>query len=213
MEMKDYICYEGENGVQSEMLAKYAGTAENVVIPSTFEVLEMECFAGNEKITSVEIPESIKMIKALVFENCLNLKNVKIPSNLYSVSYDAFGDVNHTVQILLTNSAYAEKNGFIINKNNGALLFAIDREKETYTIPENIKYIGMSAFACCKNLKSITIPDSVEYLEMMSFFYCENLTEIKGGKNVSYVGAAAFIHCDKINFEDVEFCDKISDKI
>ena len=51
-------------------------------------------FAGNEKITSVEIPESIKMIKSCVFENCLNLKNVKMGRMMVQANFIKFTQIH-----------------------------------------------------------------------------------------------------------------------
>lgn len=198
MEMNEFECYEDENGLRKEVLCGYNGNSKKVVIPSQFDVIEINCFYKNSDIESVEIPESVRMIKSGAFLDCPNLKMVKIPGNLYSVASDAFGDTENTAKILKTHPNYEEINGFIINKSNNCLLFAMDKTKVTYEIPENITYIGLDAFSGCTNLKTITIPENVDYLEMMSFFGCSNLETINFPKGLKYIGGAAFALCQNL---------------
>lgn len=198
---KDFVCYvdvDGNGNVKEKFLSDYCGNSKNVVIPSQFEILEMSCFDGNSQIESVEIPESILMIKTMAFDNCPNLKSVKVPGNLYSVAPAAFGTIEATTEILKSNPNYIEKDGFLINKSNNALLFALDNSKECMTVPEGIEYIGLEAFAGFENLREVSIPDSVTCFEMMSFFMCRNLEKINFPKSLKNICAAAFTGCDKI---------------
>lgn len=215
--MKDFVCFVDSDGkVKENFLSDYCGKSKNVVIPSQFEILEMSCFDGNSQIESVEIPESVLMIKAFAFQDCSNLNTVKIPGNLYSVSPKAFGDVQTTARILMTNPNYIEKDGFIINSSNNSLLFGLDNTKESLSVPDGIKYIGLEAFAGFENLKEISIPDSVICFEMMSFFFCRHLEKINFPKNLKKIAAAAFVKCDKLqeisiseNTEIAEFGNEI----
>ncbi len=198
MAMSDFVCFEDGGVKQENFLCEYNGNDKIVEIPSTFEVIEFACFQDNKTIEEVVIPESVNMIKASAFDGCVNLKKVSVPDNLYGVAPDAFTDPETTAKFLMTNPNYVEENGLIINKATKSLLFALDKTKETYTIPEGLKSIGCHCFVGCENLKEITIPESIEYLEMMSFFACKNLRKVDFPKNLKNIGGAVFAYCDNL---------------
>jgi len=198
MEINGFVCYEDGNEINEKVLHYYEGKSKEVVIPSQFEVIEMGCFQGNSQIESLEIPESVNLIKSQAFAECPNLKSVKIPGNLYGISADSFGDTSATVKILKSNPNYIEKDGFIINKANNTILFVLDNSKESYSIPEGVEYIGFTCFLGCENLKKITIPESVRCIEMMGFFGCKNLEKVDFPKGLKYIGGAAFALCENL---------------
>lgn len=198
MEMKGFVCYEDENGINENVLYYYDGDSKDVKIPSQFNVIEMGCFQGNDKMESLEIPESVNFIKSQAFAECPNLKSVKVSGNLYGISPDSFGDSVTTAQILKSNPNYVEKDGFIINKSNNSLLFVLDNSKESYSIPEGIKLIGHCCFYGCENLKEISIPESVQFIESMGFFGCRNLKKVDFPKGMKYIAGAAFSLCDNL---------------
>ena len=208
MNMNDFVCFNDGEKIKKEILCAYKGNSKNVEIPSGFEVIEFECFKGNENIESVIIPESVIMIVDGAFTDCPNLKKITIPSNLYSVCSGAFGDARTTANILLSNNNYMEENGFIINKKNKSLLFALDTTKTSYTIPAYIEHIGRSAFANCSNVKEIVLSASVKTIQAMGFFFCESLESISFPATLKYIGTAAFERCSNLkNFvlpSDVE---------
>ena len=198
MEMKEFVCFENEDGIKKNVLVSYEGKSKDVVIPSEFDIIESSCFGGNSVVESVEIPESVKMIKDKAFDGCTNLKSVKIPGGLVSVAPDAFGDVESTAKILLENPNYIEENGLIINKVFKSVLFVLDSSKESYCIPEGMEIVGAYAFLGCENLKEISIPEGVVSLEMMSFFGCSSLSKVNFPESLKTVGAAAFAMCNNL---------------
>ena len=76
------------------------------------------------------------------------------------------------------------KDGILFSKD-GTKLYAYPTGKtgDTYTIPNNVKEIGQSAFYKCVNLKNINIPDTVESVENSAFGFCSNLEEITVNAN------------------------------
>ncbi len=51
-------------------------------------------------------------------------------------------------------------------------------------LPENLQYIGSSAFQDCSYLTSITIPDAVTEIGSYAFSGCYNLTSVKMGNDL-----------------------------
>ena len=64
------------------MVASYDGTAATLVIPGTVEGMTVteigeEAFMNNANLTSIDLPDSITVIRARAFKNCTNLSEMK----------------------------------------------------------------------------------------------------------------------------------------
>ena len=65
-------------------------------------------------------------------------------------------------------------------------------------LPENLTYIGESAFNNCLSLISITIPNSVTSIGEMAFYNCRSLSSITIPSSVTSIGGSAFSSCDAL---------------
>ena len=59
----------------------YSGNAETLVIPGAVDGMTVteigeEAFMGNESLRSIDLPDSIRAIRARAFKNCINLSNM-----------------------------------------------------------------------------------------------------------------------------------------
>lgn len=84
--MQDFIYKLIEDGTYCIM--EYKGDEANVAIPNTYcgapiTVLYDNLFRGHSEITSLYIPNSVTDIGELVFAGCDNLRQIKLPSQLY----------------------------------------------------------------------------------------------------------------------------------
>ena len=84
--MQDFIYKLIEDGTYCIM--EYKGDEANVAIPDTYcgapiTVLYDNLFRGHSEITSLYIPNSVTDIGELVFAGCDNLRQIKLPSQLY----------------------------------------------------------------------------------------------------------------------------------
>ena len=62
-------------------------------------------------------------------------------------------------------------------------------------LPENLTYIGNSAFENCLSLTSISIPNSVTSIGFYAFYWCKSLTSISLPNSVTSIGDGAFEYC------------------
>ena len=46
-----------------------------------YELIDSECFCNNEKLTSIDIPQSCKKIARGAFDGCKELKTLRIPKD------------------------------------------------------------------------------------------------------------------------------------
>lgn len=135
----------------------------DVTIPSkigddTVTAIGNNAFDGNEKITSVTIPGTVKEIRQYAFRSCKNLKKITLQEGVESIGYYAFaGCTNLTEVNLPTTLNYIEN-----------LAFRSCVNLEQIVIPENSKgqetKIQHCAFEFCSKLKKVYFPKTLKTL-------------------------------------------------
>ncbi len=81
-------------------LVDYTGTASNVSIPDTVEVIGRSAFENNSYVKKVTIPDSVKTIEEYAFWGCSNLEKVVIGKGLKEISdftFSACGSLEEVV--------------------------------------------------------------------------------------------------------------------
>ena len=102
-------------------------------------------------VTSVTIPNSVKIIGWGAFRDCSSLTSVTIPNSVTSIGWWAFEDCSSLTSVTIPNSV--TEIGFGVFRGCSSLT--------SVTIPNSVKSIGDWAFKNCSSLTSITIPNSV----------------------------------------------------
>lgn len=203
-------------------LIKYHGHDEYVVIPDRFTSVGHDAFEGNEDLTHIVIPKSVKTIEQFAFANCTNLLRIDISDNIIDIAGHAF-----------SNTAWfnAQPDGLIyigkiLYENKGNTLTSAKIKDGTISIrefafygndrllnivfPNTLETIGHSAFYECTNLKSIIIPNNIKYINTSSVFNnCSNLecitfmsseTELLSSRlDVSFYGCPNIKICAPLN--------------
>lgn len=147
---------------------KYIGTSGTVVIPSkidgvTVSGIKTDCFTGNQKITSVSIPNTIS--SAISFKNCKNLKSVQISEKMTTISDNMFSGCSSLKSISIPKDT----------TEIGTNAFYGCTSLRTVSIPDKVQSIGEYAFYNCKELRNISIPESVTDFGRYAFSGCEQL--------------------------------------
>lgn len=117
----------------------------SVKLPDTLKYIERGAFQGDTALTSVTIPEGVTTIKDETFLNCMSLSNVFLPDTLKSIGVRAFYNCNSMISV---------------------------------KIPESVTKISSQAFDSCRQLRYINIPDGVTTLEQGVFSNCDSLYSI-----------------------------------
>ena len=198
------------NATKTELI-KYNGTSSDVEIPNTVETIGVKAFNGNESITTLTIPSSVKYILEGAFANCHNLTEVLGCDNLETIGAMAFRGCHHLKNITLPNKVQnilsdaflyvknVEYYGTAYGKPWGALtvngypagdyIYA-DREQTRLTA-----YIG--------NSRRAFIPDGVVYIGPMAFFESKNLSVIEIPSTVRNIGNMAFANCTNLTIANI----------
>ena len=155
-----------------------------VVIPATFEYdgknykitsIGDGAFEANKKITSVEIPDTVKTIGMSVFYNCTKLKTVTLPEKLDSIGNAAFAYCSSLKKI------------HINAKTVGEYTFGDCSKLEKVTFGDNVKTIGGGCFHRTA-IKSINFDKNIKEIGYWAVAECSNLTSITIGEKVTTLG-------------------------
>lgn len=132
-----------------------------VTIPEGYDRLADKAFYGNEKITTFNLPSTLKLIGNSAFENCAALASIILNDRLENIGKRAF------VGTALTEIDFPSSLRII---NDAA--FA-NLEIKDLKFNAGLYYIGNTAFGlnyAIPRLKSIQIPASVQFIGACAFY-------------------------------------------
>lgn len=139
----------------SARLESYAGTDTHVIIPDTLDGYTVSsvgvCFAGNDTIIHVTLPESMTEVAPMAFYNCDALASVRLPDILASIGSYAFGNCDALAEIELPDSL----------QTIGKWAFNPCDSLHEITIPASVTEIGVFAFTTNPSATTLRVtPDS-----------------------------------------------------
>lgn len=70
-------------------------------IPEGIEVIEEFVFFYQPKLLNIELPSSLKFIKARAFQGCKSLFSIKVPASLEQIDTDAFLSIDNLQTIIM----------------------------------------------------------------------------------------------------------------
>lgn len=153
----------------------YYVSVDNCCLSNNSTVLEFGCK------TSI-IPDGVKIIRTWAFDDCTELKEIKIPNSV--VTIDGFQSSGLT-KITIPNS--------VTKIAPGAFMFC--KELVEVVIPDSVIEIGEYAFDDCSKLSIVNIPSSVIRIGNNAFKSCNSLAYIEIPESVIEIGKEAFYGC------------------
>ena len=182
-----YALYEDHAAVNS-----YDETVSgDIVLPSEVKGLPVteigkNAFESNSLITSVVIPDSVKIIGASAFQNCTALESAVIPDVLDKWDTNTFARCSSLSSVNIPT-------GVSELPSSTFAMTALTSVK----VPENIKKIGRSVFEGCSSLKEATIPSTIETISAFTFAY-SGLTSFTVPDSVTKIDSYAFSGCHEL---------------
>lgn len=167
--------YYNEDG----FLYQYTGDATDIVIPEGVTEIGNNVF--DDKITSVVIPGTVKVLGNFCFSNCRNLKKVVMKDGVTVISSYAFQNCTSLTEVAIPDTVTTIEDE----------AFTGDTALTGISLPKSLKTIGYYAFQE-SGLTSITIPGSVETMEFGAFEKCASLQKVVLEDGLKSVGRAAF---------------------
>ena len=129
-------------------------------------------FSECEKLTSVEIPDSVTEIEGRAFAWCSNLKEIAIPDSVKEIGDSAFSGCSQLKEIAIPDSV----------TKIGDFAFISCTGLTSVTIGKGVTKIGVQMFEDCRSLTSVEIPGSVTEIKLWAFSGCESLESVTFAK-------------------------------
>ncbi len=76
--------------IEKNVLKKYIGTDNHVLVPDTVTVIGDGAFKNQKKIITITLPEKIISIGHYAFTGCRSLTSIEIPDNVTTIGDYAF---------------------------------------------------------------------------------------------------------------------------
>jgi len=205
-------------GSEAVEVRNYLGRSNEVVIPSKYkhplyrvrkvEGIAENVFRGQDTVTKVTLPKTLKTISKRAFLYCSSLQGLKIPKSVVNIESGAFIGCSSLASITVEkkNPIYRSEGNCIITVADSTLVVGCQNS----VIPDNVVRIGDYAFAGNASLTSINIPDSVTSIGAYAFQGCINLTSIEIPASVESIADGAFLNCRKL--VDFQIPDTVKNK-
>lgn len=136
--------------------------------------------SGNEKIRSIEIPDSVTSLENTAFAQCTNLQSVRLSKNIGEIGDRTFKGTALTV-IEIPNSV----------KYIGQRAFEDCTSLHTVVLGAGVETIEMMAFQNTA-LESVQMPKSLRTIGESAFRGCTNLTAVTLNEGLTTLGICAF---------------------
>ena len=164
-------------------------------------------FAGQRKLISLTIGNSVTSIGSNAFANCSGLTSIKISGNVTSIGSRAFDNCSRLTSIKIPGSVISIGDEAFYDCSGLTSLIFEDGKKDLslgddvfYNCPIETGHLGRNIcdsnlFSGKKSLTSLTIGDSVTSIRDYAFQACSGLTSIKIPESVTSIGDEAFRAC------------------
>ena len=144
-----------------------------------------DCAFHKCKITSIEIPETVKVVGHCAFEGAL-LENVKFKGTDAVLCGWSFGNLPSLKSVVLP-SRLKSLDEWAIFHGAGQL--------ESISLPDTVVTIGDGVFEDCPRLKNIYLGMSLQTVKYRAFNGCRQLRKIRFPATLKKLGAEAFRDC------------------
>ena len=171
-------------------LTKWVGSQTATVVDLTQnEALKQitkvgeDAFKGQQKITEITLPSTVKSIGKRAFYGCKDLKNITFAKKANATGRTPLMSRDSTVVEIPTTIEEVGEEAFA----QCTSLYAI-------TLPEGLYTIAKGLFKGCFSLTTVNYPSSVYTIEDEAFYGCANLHPFVL-ESVTTVGRSAFEYC------------------
>lgn len=162
-----YNCFAEADNLQSINIDDFAAWCE-IDFTGKFPINKLRINGKPIYIENLTIPDNVKKIGSYVFNNCEDIKYVKMSNSVASIGTCAFSGCKSLVEISLPSNL----------KTLGGGSFSNCEKLEYITIPESCTNILSGTFNHCNNLETITIPSTCQTIYQYAFDDCDNISDI-----------------------------------
>ncbi|MGN0467227.1 MAG: leucine-rich repeat protein [Acutalibacteraceae bacterium] len=145
----------------------------SVVVNDGTENIGVSAFRNLAKVTSVNLPQTIKAIDGNAFYDCELLQTVTIPNSVESIGYGAFEYCNSLTTVTIPDCVTAI----------GECAFYSCRNLQSVKLSDSLTEIDDYVFGYCAKLESVFVSAGVRTISAGAFYGCSELAEINVHEN------------------------------
>ena len=177
-------------------------------VPAPVARIHEYCFYGNQTLTQVNFPETLRWIDMNIFRDCQGIETAYIPDGVTHMGVTVFGGCSNLTSVHLPAS---------LDSLSNSTFMLCDKLTEV-VIPRNVKYIGTYAFyqagvrtvtfeegSCletidhdafheCHTLQYVDMPNSVKTIEYQAFYRCDSLKWAHVSDSLTSMGTCVFAY-------------------
>ena len=185
------------------------------VMPNGYREIRSGACAGQDKLETLEISDTVEKIGNGAFSDCSSLVNVTIPLSVQEIAEDAFDccdairrvTIPHrfedvVMKLFPIEAAFKWLEDPIKIIGDGRFTAKIRAkvydDGAVLTIPEGYTEIRAGACASLEDMTELKLPDTLQKICAGAFSDCDGLTEVTIPKNVTELSEDAFDGCDNI---------------
>ena len=204
---RSYTTSVGGNGANSNQYGQlfYGCTSlDRISIPDGITSIAAHVFRGSS-ISYIDIPNSVKEIKAYSFAECGGLEELEIPEGVLTLEEYAFYNSTVLKKVILPDSVTTiGKNAFSGCTNlsvwnypsslssAGTGIFENDAFLKVMTVPEGVKDLPENVFNGANELVRINLPESLETIGSNAFTRAVSLKKVILPSLVNKINTYAF---------------------
>lgn len=174
--------------IEGNILVKYLGTAENVIIPQGIKAICGGAFHENKTVKSIFLPNGVEVVGKAAFYNCSSLTDISLPNTLKKIEDYAFFSCESLTAIRFPYELI----------KIGERAFNQCKSLTSIEIPDSVEFIGSMAFTQCKLLNRVFIGNGVRYIGEYAFSSCKNLNYVKLSKKLKTIERGVFRGCHRL---------------
>lgn len=175
----------------------------SIDIPSSVRTIGRGSFYGNSNLTNVKIARGgLTEILSEAFRGCVALKNIELPGTLTSIGSSAFESCEGLESIVFPES---------VTDLQGCLSYCTSLTE--VALPKSLTTFGDGMFIGCTSLRRVvvweggngmSVPAAYLKIPASTFLGCKNLEEVVWNASVTEIGKNAFNSCEKLkNYPDM----------
>ncbi len=199
----------------------------SVNFPDSVKYIDDYAFSYCKGFTELSLPSGLLEIGKNAFANCSGFEyqyKLDIPDSVTKIGENAFASSNMYITRYTENNSNIEMvddwivagdDFFKSQEINFAVRGIADgayKEKEItdLVLPDEVEYIGESAFQDCRILENINLPQNIVSIDDKAFMGCENVDIISIPDSVSHIGKSAFEYCYKTvrTSDGIDYADR-----
>lgn len=162
-----------------------ASRITSIVLPDSLKLIGSEAFIDCTGLTSIQLPDALETIKSRAFNDCTNLSEIQFPDTIIDIGADAFN----------STAWYDNQPDGLICIGKVAYTYKGNIAAGTLTIPSGILRISPRAFLNKPNLIAVELPNSLQTIGNNAFDGCSGPPTIQIPFNVTKIEEYAFSSC------------------